>query len=57
MNDKIRLINPFKLSKVNRSELIELKLTNQGGDSQNFLDKIVRFFVDLGLNILRLFRL
>jgi len=29
----------------------------QGGDSQNFLQKFVRFFVTLGLKILRLFRL
>jgi len=29
----------------------------QGGDSQNFLGKFARFFVTLGLKILRLFRL
>jgi hypothetical protein len=29
----------------------------QGGDSQNFLQKFERFFVTLGLKILRLFRL
>jgi len=29
----------------------------QGGDSQNFLRKFVRFFVTLGLKILRLLRL
>jgi len=28
-----------------------------GGDSQNFLQKVVRFFVTLGLKILLLFRL
>ncbi len=28
-----------------------------GGDSQNFLNKFVRFFVTLGLKILRLLRL
>jgi len=28
-----------------------------GGESQNFLHKFVRFFVTLGLKILRLFRL
>jgi hypothetical protein len=32
-------------------------LMGQGGDSQNFLRKLVRFFVTLGLKILRLFRL
>jgi len=31
--------------------------TPLGGDSQNFLNKFVRFFVTLGLEILRLFRL
>jgi len=34
---------------------VRLKLL--GGDSQNFLGKFVRFFVTLGLKILRLFRL
>ncbi len=29
----------------------------EGGNSQNFLGKLVRFFVTLGLRILRLFRL
>ncbi len=29
----------------------------QGGNSQNFFGKFVRFFVTLGLKILRLFRL
>ncbi len=28
-----------------------------GGDSQNFLGKFVRFFITVGLKILRLFRL
>jgi len=28
-----------------------------GGDSQNFLRKLVRFLITLGLKILRLFRL
>jgi len=28
-----------------------------GGDSQNLLQKFVRFFITLGLKILRLFRL
>jgi len=28
-----------------------------GGDSQNFLGKFIRFFVTLGLKILRLFEL
>jgi len=31
--------------------------TEVKGDSQNFLSKFVRFFVTLGLKILRLFRL
>jgi len=30
---------------------------DQGGDSQNFIGKFVRFFVTLGLKILRLYRL
>jgi hypothetical protein len=30
---------------------------NEGGNSQNFLGKFVRFFVTLGTKILRLFRL
>jgi len=35
-----------------------LKVLNlQGGDSQNYLGKFIRFFVTLGLEILRLFRL
>jgi len=34
-----------------------LLIKGQGGDSQNFLQKFVRFFVTLGLKILRLFRL
>jgi len=34
-----------------------LKLSGLGGDSQNFLCKFVRFFVTLGLKILRLFML
>jgi len=29
---------------------------SQGGNSQNFLGKFVRFFVTFGLKILRLFR-
>jgi len=29
---------------------------DQGGNSQNFLGKFVRFFLTLGLKILRLFR-
>jgi len=33
------------------------KLKPQGGDSQNFSLKFIRFFVTLGLKILRLFRL
>jgi len=33
------------------------EITPLGGDSQNFLGKLVRFFVTLGLKILRLFRL
>ncbi len=32
-------------------------LASHGGDSQNFLRKFVRFFVTLGLKILRLLRL
>jgi hypothetical protein len=32
-------------------------LLHLGGDSQNFLFKFVRFFVSLGLKILRFFRL
>jgi hypothetical protein len=30
---------------------------NLGGNSQNFLHKFVRFFVTLGIKILRLFKL
>ncbi len=33
------------------------KIQHLGGDSQNFLHNFVRFFVTLGLKILRLFRL
>jgi len=32
-------------------------IENLSGNSQNFLGKFVRFFVTLGLKILRLFRL
>ncbi len=32
-------------------------LMKQGGNSQNFLGKFVRFFITLGLKILRLLRL
>jgi len=32
-------------------------IKNQDGNSQNFLGKFVRFFLTLGLKILRLFRL
>jgi len=34
-----------------------IRLMKQGWDSQNFLHKFVRFFVTLGIKILRLFRL
>ncbi len=33
------------------------EIKDQGSDSQNFLGKFVRFFVTLGIKILRLFRL
>jgi len=35
-------------------EEIEIELKVQGGDSQNFLGKFLRFFVALGLKFLRL---
>jgi hypothetical protein len=37
--------------------LFSSEIADQGGYSQNFLSKFVRFFVTLGLKILRLFRL
>jgi len=38
------------------SKAIYWTLRYQGGNSQNFLSKFVRFFVTLGLKILRLLR-
>jgi len=40
-----------------RETLLYVKSKAQGGNSQNFLRKFVRFFVTLGLKILRLNRL
>jgi hypothetical protein len=39
------------------NEKVRGKIIFEGGDSQNFLRKFIRFFVTLGLKILKLFRL
>ncbi len=38
-------------------QIEQIKIGDMGGNSQHFLHKFVRFFVTLGLKILRLFRL
>jgi hypothetical protein len=43
--------------KLSEMRLFYLKVKVMGGDSKNFLCKLLRFFVTLGLNILRLFKL
>jgi len=43
--------------KVRKTQIVTVRHRPQGGDSQNFLRKFIRFFVTLGLKILRLFNL
>jgi len=48
---------PLNLGYPDLYHMIILSHKLLGGDSQNFLRKFARFFITLGLEILRLFRL
>jgi len=50
LNDRVAADQPAASVPITSEELFIL----QGGNSQNFLHKVVRFFVTLGLKILRL---